>query len=391
MNASMIRRRMIVPAVIAGMALMITVWPAPPAARAGQKATAVRAKTVRVELTVQEKQMKVLGVPVTAWTYNGTVPGPTQRVRVGDTLQMVLNNTHNLPHAIHTHFQGYSMSSDGSSMTAPLPIVPHQEDDMLGAVGGKVPGVAASPGPAVGQNPIGPYEPRHDSDTARPGETRTYTFKMNAVGTYWYHCHVFEATDHIEKGLYGAIVVYPQGWTWKELPADPGYGNTKAWVTNAKGQKLFEDVVIISDRNPAEDSAVGLAAQGGALGGPIYLANHRAWNDPYVVGPVKSGQKVLLHVGNIGESAHSWHVHSHHFYRLWQSWKQSDGAPLWTRGSIDPVPFTPIAELMNNMDIGPGDLYPTLLTAGAPGVWFAHDHVVPSAYLGNVPWLRVEK
>lgn len=355
-----------------------------PAARA----VGARPKTVRVRLNIVEKTINILGVPMTSWTYNGTVPGPTVRLHIGDTLEMVLTNTHNLPHAIHTHFEGYSIADDGSSMTAPLPLVPHQEDDVVGTVGGKVPGVAASPGPPVGQNPIGPYAPRHGSDAARPGETRVYRWKMNDVGTFWYHCHVFEATDHISKGLFGFVVVYPKGWSWKELPPDPLNGNTKAWLTNAKRQRLFEDVVIVSERH-VEDSAIGLAAQGGLAGGLVHLANFRAWNDPYVIGPVKSGTRILLHVGVIGESPHAWHIHGHHFYRLWQTWHPNEGSPAWTKGSIDPVPFTPIAEMMHTMTVLPGQIFPTILTAREPGFWFAHDHIVPNAYVGMVPWLAV--
>lgn len=345
--------------------------------------------TVRKTLTIEEKKINILGVPMTSWTFNGTVPGPTMRLHVGDTLEVELNNTHNVPHAFHTHFENYPLAFDGSSMTAPLPVVPHQEDDVLGTVGGKVPGVGNAPGPHVGHNPIGPYDPRTDSDVARPAQSYTYRYKMTAVGTFWYHCHVMEATDHIEKGLFGFVIVYPEGWTFNELPADALNGNTKAEVTNAKGEKMVEDVVIISERNPAEDSLVGLAAQGGVLGGPIKVANFRAWNDPYTIGPVQSGKKMLLHVGNIGESSHTWHLHGTHFYQLWQSWHPEDGAPVWTQGSIDPVPFTPITQQMHAMDISPGEIFPTVFTAGQPGWWFAHDHVVPDAYLGMVPWLHI--
>ncbi|HLF69506.1 MAG TPA: plastocyanin/azurin family copper-binding protein [Actinomycetota bacterium] len=345
----------------------------------GQSVTSDReGKLRKVELTVAERDITVLGVPTKWWTYDGTVPGTTIRANVGDTLEITLKNPHNLPHAIHTHFEEYELSSDGSSMTASLPMVPHQEDDTVGAVGGIVPGAAQQPGPKVGQNPIGPYDPRHDSDVARPGGSFTYRYKLTEPGTSWYHCHVFEATDHIEKGLYGMIVVYPKGWTWKPLPPDPINGNTKAWVTNDLGEKLFEDLVIIGERNPAADSAVGLAGTGGVTGGPLHLANARGWNDPYIIGPVRSGQKILLHVGNIGESMHSWHMHAHHFTRLEQFSEES--SPGW---------FTRPLEHMHTKSVSPGEIFPMMITARRPGYWFNHDHVVPQAYLGMVPWLHV--
>jgi hypothetical protein len=33
---------------------------------------------------------------------------------------------------------------------------------------------------------------------------------------------------------------------------------------------------------------------------------------------------------------------------------------------------------------------PILIGAGRPGMWFGHDHVVPQAYLGMIPWLVVK-
>jgi hypothetical protein len=360
-------------------------------------------KTVKVELNVQEKTVNVLGVPTNVWTYNGTIPGPIVRLNVGDTLEMTLNNTHNLPHALHTHFMNYPISEDGSSMTAPVPVAPHQNDDPVGAgAGGMVPGVGAQPGPPAGVNPIGPYDPRKDEDSPRPGQSKTYTWKMLDVGAIWYHCHVMEATNHIAKGLFGMVIVYPKGWTWEELPPDPGYGNTKGYAINPKGERLREDVVIMSEINQADNSLVGLAANGGLAGG-TNLANYRAWNDPYHIGPFKPGEKGLIFAANIGESGKSWHLHGHHWYRLWQIWHPWQGYPAWQQTNdtevtpsgteappFDPNPFTPVAELAHARWVAPGEIMPTLIRAGEPGFWFGHDHVVPQAYLGMVPWLVVE-
>jgi hypothetical protein len=386
------------------LAGLLAGWP--PSAR--PKARAVEPpKKVHIDLNVQEKTINVFGVPTTVWTYNGTIPGPTVRLHYGDTLEMTLHNTHNLPHTLHTHFMGYDISSDGSSATAPFPFVPHQNDDTVGAgAAGLVPGVGNKPGPKVGKNPVGPYEEREDEDYARPGESRTYTWEMKDVGTFWYHCHVMEATNHISKGLFGAIVVYPKGWTWEEDPPDALNGNTKARLTNTKGEHLREDVVIMSEKTPGPgtetDSTVGLAANGGAAGGPE-LANMRAWNDPYLIGPFMPGERGLIHVMNIGETGKSWHLHGHHWYRLWQTWHPWQGAPAWQQMNdseagpggfkakpFDPVPFTPVAELDHTRWISSGEIMPILIQGEKPGFWFGHDHVVPQAYLGMVPWLVVK-
>lgn len=136
----------------------------PPSAR--PKAHAEEpSKVVKVDLNIQEKTINVFGVPTTVWTYNGTIPGPTVRLQYGDTLEMTLHNTHNLPHTLHTHFMGYDISSDGSSATAPFPFVPHQNDDTVGAG-------AAGLVPRVGNKP-GPRSARTRSAPMRSGRTRT--------------------------------------------------------------------------------------------------------------------------------------------------------------------------------------------------------------------------
>lgn len=133
---------------------------------------------------------------------------------------------------------------------------------------------------------------------------------------------------------------------------------------------------------------------------PIHVANFRAWNDPYIIGPVKKNEKLLVHVGSIGESPKVFHLHGHHFWRLWQMWHPWQPVPAWTpsQGSpvyseaeagFDPNPFTPTAELMHAKLMGAGEIMPILLKAGEPGFWFGHDHIVPQAYLGMVPWLHV--
>jgi FtsP/CotA-like multicopper oxidase with cupredoxin domain len=343
-------------------------------------------RTVRVELTVQEKTVEIMGAPMTAWTFNGTVPGPVLRVHVGDTLEVVLKNTHNVIHSFHPHLSDYELAFDGSSMTMPMPVMQHQTDDPMGAAGGEVPGAGAQAGPKAGMNPIGPYAPRDDIDAARPGGEYTYRYRVDHVGTFLYHCHVNEPKDHISKGLFGMIVVYPEGWTWQEQPADPLNGNTKAWVTDAGGQRFYEDVLIISTRSPVSESAKGTVAQGGVAGGPIYLGNFHAMNDPYVIGPVKTGQPMLVHVGNLGDNTYTWHPQGHHHYRLWQAWNPAD--PM-TAGKVTPGPFTPIAEFSHTSGVLPGEATPFVLTAGKPGFWMNHDHVVPHAQLGMLTFLNV--
>ena len=97
------------------------------------------------------------------WSYNGSVPGPMARVRVGDTVQFHLSNAkdNTQPHNIDIH-----------------------------AVNGAHGGAAVS--------------------TVSPGEKKVFTFTVMAPGLYVYHCAAGSIVDHISNGMYGLILVEPK-------------------------------------------------------------------------------------------------------------------------------------------------------------------------------------
>ena len=103
---------------------------------------------------------------VTAWTYNGTVPGPMIHVTDGDKVRIIVKNTLTEPTTIHWH--GIQ--------------VPNNMDGI----------------PDMTQKPI------------RPGESFTYEFIAKPSGTYWYHSH-FDSDKQISVGLSGAFIVDPVG------------------------------------------------------------------------------------------------------------------------------------------------------------------------------------
>jgi len=102
------------------------------------------------------------GHTVQAWTYNGTVPGPTIKVQPGDHVRVVLDNE--LPESTTIHFHGIE--------------VPNAMDGV----------------PDVTQPPV------------KPGATFTYDFvaKGPAVGMYHSHDH---AEHQVPDGLMGAFIV----------------------------------------------------------------------------------------------------------------------------------------------------------------------------------------
>ncbi len=122
-------------------------------------------QTVRVDLeTVELKGRLDNGTTYTYWTFNRKVPGPLLRVRVGDTVETHLKN-----------------SSD-SVMTHSV--------DFHGATG---PGGGA-----------------HFTQTD-PGHESVVTFKALVPGVYVYHCATPSVAHHITSGMYGLIVVEPEG------------------------------------------------------------------------------------------------------------------------------------------------------------------------------------
>ncbi|MDE2184341.1 MAG: nitrite reductase, copper-containing [Alphaproteobacteria bacterium] len=98
------------------------------------------------------------------WTFNGRVPGPFVRVRVGDIVTVRLAN------------DARNMMMHNVDMHA-----------VLGPGGG---GAATQTG---------------------PGETRSFTFKATTPGLFIYHCATMPHAEHIANGMYGMILVEPPG------------------------------------------------------------------------------------------------------------------------------------------------------------------------------------
>jgi nitrite reductase (NO-forming) len=121
--------------------------------------------TVAIDLTAQEIVGQLAdGTTYTYFTFNGQVPGPMIRVREGDTVELSLTNETDstLSHSIDLH-----------------------------AVNG--PGGGA----VYTQTP--------------PGETYAFSFQALNPGVYVYHCATPSVAHHIASGMYGLILVEPEG------------------------------------------------------------------------------------------------------------------------------------------------------------------------------------
>jgi nitrite reductase (NO-forming) len=123
------------------------------------------ADKVVITLVTQEKLGQLAdGVTYNFWTFNGTVPGPFIRLRLGQTVEMHIKN---LPNSTMTH------SIDSHAI--------------LGTGGGSV----------YSQTP--------------PGQESIFQFKAMREGLFMYHCASPDIPTHIANGMYGMILVEPQG------------------------------------------------------------------------------------------------------------------------------------------------------------------------------------
>jgi manganese oxidase len=105
------------------------------------------------------------GKKITAWSYNGVVPGPQIRVRQGDRVR--LNVSNELPESTAVHFHGLEL--------------PNCQDGV----------------PFITQPPI------------KPGASYVYEFTVPNAGSHMYHSH-HNAAKQVGLGLLGAFVVEPR-------------------------------------------------------------------------------------------------------------------------------------------------------------------------------------
>jgi FtsP/CotA-like multicopper oxidase with cupredoxin domain len=170
------------------------------------------------ELTARPVLWKInTNTQATAWTYNGTVPGPLIQVTEGDKVRVVFTNKLPKPTTIHWHG---------------LP-VPNQMDGV----------------PPLTQEAI------------QPGQAFTYEFEAKPAGTFMYHSHV-DTDTQINIGLFGGFVIDPKNWAqikpdvdvtmllneWrvvdgKTYPAMPSMGEPNFFTINGK---TFPDTQAIT-------------------------------------------------------------------------------------------------------------------------------------------------
>ncbi len=212
-----------------------------PVGNRGPKKLIVNLETTEIEAFIADS------IPYTFWTFNNTVPGSFIRIRVGDEVTLNLKNAANsvLPHNIDLH-----------------------------AVTGPGGGAAAT--------------------TSAPGKETSFTFKALNPGLYVYHCAAPPVPMHIGNGMYGLILVEPEGGlpkVDKEFYIMQGDFYTKASAIK-KGLMEFDNDKAVAEH---PDYVLFNGKKGALLGENMIEA--------------KVGETVRLFVGNGGPNlTSSFHV-----------------------------------------------------------------------------------
>lgn len=114
------------------------------------------------DITIHMKETKLEvapGVTQQMWTFDGTVPGPVYRGKVGDTFNFTIVNDGTMTHSMDFH--------------------------------------AGTVSPSVAMVPID------------PGKSHLYSFVAERAGIFMYHCGTPPVLMHIANGMYGAVIIDP--------------------------------------------------------------------------------------------------------------------------------------------------------------------------------------
>ena len=185
-------------------------------------------------------------------------------------------------------------------------------------------------------------------DPVPPGGSYTYEFTVGQSGTYFYHSH-----DHPDRqqalGLYGALLIAPKDPS-AEVKADLDYTiQLQEWL---KREWLTYPAMLME----------------GAL--PNYFTiNGKAYPSTDTV-PMKVGQTIKLRfIGTNNNFVHPMHVH---------------GGPFEVV-AVDGVTLNESARYQaDTVNVGPGQRYDVVWTAGKPGKWLVHCHIPHHTANNNV-------
>ena len=216
-----------------------------------------KAKKLIVKMEILEEEGEISdGVRYVYWTFGGSVPGSFIRARVGDEIEFHLQNhpDNKLPHNIDLH---------------------------------------AVNGPGGGA----------ESSFVAPGHEKVFSFKVLAPGLFVYHCATAPVGMHIANGMYGLILVEPEGGL---PPVDKEYYVMQGdfYTAGPNGERGLQAFDMQKAVNEQADYVV-FNGKVGALTGDGALT-------------AKVGETVRLFMGNGGPGlVSSFHIIGEIFDKVW--------------------------------------------------------------------------
>lgn len=269
---------------------------------------------VRIDLESKEVTARLAdGTAFNFWTFNGRVPGPMLRVRVGDTVDLRLKNAADstMVHSVDLH-----------AVTGPGGAAEHLQ--------------------------------------VAPGAEKAVSWKAMAPGLYVYHCATPMVPHHISAGMYGMILVEPEGGlpqVDREFYVMQGDIYTKA----AYGEKGLQEFSVPKMLDEQPDYLV-FNGSVGALSKEMPLT-------------AKVGETVRIYFGVGGPNkTSSFHVIGEIFDKV------------YNLGDITSTPLTNVQTVL----VPPGGATMVEMKVEYPGNYMLVDHALSRAARGLVGVLKVE-
>ncbi len=226
-------------------------------------------KTVRLDTT--HKIIEIApGVKFSAWTFGDHVPGPTIRARVGDRIKFVMTNRSDEP-------------VPGPQLTA-APMM-HSMDFHAAMV-----------------------SPQDKYRSIAPGQTIEFEFTLNYPGIFMYHCGTSMILEHIASGMYGAVIVEPRNGYPTKVDREYVIVQSEFYVKPDPQKRQVDGAPLyVLDTDRLRDARPTHTVFNGVHNGMV--------KKPL---PAKPGERVRLHVLNVGPSkTSSFHVVGTIFDRVW--------------------------------------------------------------------------
>jgi nitrite reductase (NO-forming) len=226
-------------------------------------------KTVQLDTTHRIVEIAP-GVKFSAWTFGGTVPGPTVRARVGDRIRFSMTNRSDEP----------------------------------------VPGVTVTAAPMMHSMDFhaAMVSPQDKYRSIAPGQTIEFEFTLNYPGVFMYHCGTPMILEHIASGMYGTVVVEPRGGYPTKVDREYVVVQSEFYAKPDPGKRKMDGAPLyVLDGDALRKATPNYTVFNGTHNGMV--------KKPLAA---KAGERVRLFVLNVGPSkTSSFHVVGTIFDRVW--------------------------------------------------------------------------